>query len=52
MLTREFGNASTAIQGAWRDYYVLTKPGVVQLLVFTAVVGMFLATPVWCLGTC
>jgi protoheme IX farnesyltransferase len=29
----------------WRDYYVLTKPGVVQLLVFTAVVGMFLATP-------
>jgi protoheme IX farnesyltransferase len=29
----------------WRDYYVLTKPGVVQLLVFTAIVGMFLATP-------
>ncbi|MCZ6475874.1 MAG: heme o synthase [Gammaproteobacteria bacterium] len=29
----------------WRDYYVLTKPRVVQLLVFTAVVGMFLATP-------
>jgi protoheme IX farnesyltransferase len=45
MLTREFGNASTARQGAWRDYYALTKPGVVQLLVFTAVVGMFLATP-------
>ena len=45
MLTREFASASTAIQGTWRDYYVLTKPGVVQLLVFTAVVGMFLATP-------
>jgi heme o synthase len=29
----------------WRDYYALTKPKVVQLLVFTAVVGMFLATP-------
>ena len=23
----------------WRDYYILTKPRVVQLLVFTAVVG-------------
>jgi heme o synthase len=45
MLTREFGNASTAGMRAWRDYYELTKPGVVQLLVFTAVVGMFLATP-------
>ncbi len=29
----------------WRDYYALTKPRVVQLLVFTAIVGMFLATP-------
>ncbi|SVA75451.1 uncharacterized protein METZ01_LOCUS128305, partial [marine metagenome] len=29
----------------FRDYYVLTKPGVVQLLVFTAIVGMFLASP-------
>ena len=29
----------------WRDYYILTKPRVVQLLVFTAIVGMFLATP-------
>jgi protoheme IX farnesyltransferase len=27
------------------DYYVLTKPGVVRLLVFTAIVGMLLATP-------
>ena len=45
MLTREFGNAKAATTARWRDYYVLTKPGVVQLLVFTAVVGMFLATP-------
>jgi protoheme IX farnesyltransferase len=29
----------------WRDYYALTKPGVVKLLVFTAIVGMFLAAP-------
>jgi protoheme IX farnesyltransferase len=29
----------------WRDYYALTKPRVVQLLVFTAIVGMFLSTP-------
>jgi heme o synthase len=44
MLTKELGNVEGA--GAhWRDYYALTKPGVVQLLVFTAVVGMFLATP-------
>ena len=44
MLTRELGNP--AFRGAsWRDYYTLTKPRVVQLLVFTAIVGMFLATP-------
>lgn len=29
----------------WREYYELTKPRVVLLLVFTAVIGMFLATP-------
>ncbi|NNE59598.1 MAG: protoheme IX farnesyltransferase [Woeseia sp.] len=31
----------------WRDYYELTKPRVVTLIIFTAVVGMFLATPGW-----
>jgi protoheme IX farnesyltransferase len=31
----------------WRDYYELTKPRVVMLIVFTAVVGMFLAAPGW-----
>lgn len=45
MLTRELGSHSQSRAAAWRDYYALTKPGVVQLLVFTAVVGMFLATP-------
>ena len=31
----------------WRDYYELTKPKVVMLIVFTAVVGMLLAVPGW-----
>ena len=30
---------------SWRDYYELTKPRVVLLIAFTAVVGMFLAAP-------
>ncbi len=30
---------------AWRSYFELTKPRVVLLIAFTAVVGMFLATP-------
>lgn len=29
----------------WRDYYELTKPRVVMLLMLTAIVGMFMATP-------
>ena len=31
----------------WRDFYELTKPRVVTLIVFTAIVGMFLAVPGW-----
>ncbi len=31
----------------WRDYYELTKPRVVTLIVFTAIVGMFLSVPGW-----
>lgn len=31
----------------WRDFYELTKPRVVMLIVFTAIVGMFLAVPGW-----
>ena len=34
-----------AARAAWRDYYELCKPRVVALIVFTAMVGMFLATP-------
>lgn len=31
----------------WRDYLALTKPKVVLLITFTAIVGMLLATPTW-----
>ena len=34
-------------QATWRDFYELGKPRVVALIVFTAVVGMFLAVPGW-----
>ncbi len=30
---------------SWRDFYQLCKPRVVYLIVFTAIVGMFLSTP-------
>ena len=36
---------SIRISAAFRDYYELTKPRVVMLIVFTAIVGMFLAIP-------
>jgi protoheme IX farnesyltransferase len=39
-----FAQAPTA---SWRDYYEIGKPKVVLLIVFTAVVGMFLAAPSW-----
>ena len=29
----------------WRDYFALTKPRVVALIVLTAIVGTLLATP-------
>ncbi|HZF28083.1 MAG TPA: heme o synthase [Gammaproteobacteria bacterium] len=45
MLTKELATPSPPAIARWRDYYTLTKPRVVQLLVFTAIVGMFLATP-------
>ncbi len=31
----------------WHDYFELTKPKVVTLIIFTAVVGMFLSVPDW-----
>ena len=36
-----------AAPSRWRQYYALTKPRVVQLIVFCAVIGMFLAVPGW-----
>ncbi len=45
MLTKEFDSTKEPLLARWRDYYTLTKPGVVRLLVFTAIVGMFLAGP-------
>src|ERR1700719_5305262 len=34
-------------RGGWRDYLELTKPKVSLLIVFTAIVGMVLASPGW-----
>ena len=45
MLTKELDTINEPMLARWRDYYALTKPGVVKLLVFTAIVGMFLAAP-------
>jgi len=45
MLTNELTSTRRPLLAIWRDYYTLTKPRVVQLLVFTAIVGMYLATP-------
>ena len=40
-------NTQAQTHAEWRDYYELTKPRVVMLIVFTAIVGMFLADPGW-----
>ena len=42
-------NVNTNVQTYtnWRDYYELTKPRVVVLIVFTAIVGMFVSVPGW-----
>ncbi|WP_188152016.1 heme o synthase [Teredinibacter waterburyi] len=34
-----------ALRNHWRDYYELTKPTVVMLMLLTSVIGMLLATP-------
>jgi protoheme IX farnesyltransferase len=38
-------NITATTTASWRDYYELCKPRVVSLIVFTAMVGMFLAVP-------
>ena len=40
-------NANVETYTNWRDYYELTKPRVVFLIVFTAIVGMFVSVPGW-----
>jgi len=40
-------NTNVATYIDWRDYYELTKPRVVMLIVFTAIVGMFVSVPSW-----
>lgn len=45
MSARDPALPATASPGAWHSYYELTKPKVVLLIVFTAVVGMLLAIP-------
>jgi protoheme IX farnesyltransferase len=36
-----------AVAYTWQDYYEMTKPKVVLLIAFTALVGMLLSTPGW-----
>jgi protoheme IX farnesyltransferase len=43
--TDHSAEAAPAASASWRDYLVLGKPRVVALIVFTAVVGMVLASP-------
>ncbi|WP_414829054.1 heme o synthase [Alteromonas sp. H39] len=40
-------STATRATASWRDYYEMTKPNVVMLLLLTALVGMCLATPQW-----
>jgi len=47
MKTVSIGNMRSLKIGHWRDYLEITKPKVVLLLVFTALVGMILAVPAW-----
>ena len=37
--------SSIVLITGWRDYLALCKPKIIALIVFTAVVGMFLAVP-------
>lgn len=46
-LASESQSSPKATQATWRDYYELTKPRVVALLMLTAIIGMFLSTPGW-----
>jgi heme o synthase len=47
MSTTTAARIATAAPSRVRQFYVLTKPRVVQLIVFCAVIGMLLAQPGW-----
>ena len=47
MTPAELSNVPARSAASWRDYYELGKPRVVMLIMFTAIAGMFLATPSW-----
>ena len=47
MKTSSLANPVADLTSHWRDYLEITKPKVVLLLVFTALVGMALAVPLW-----
>ena len=38
-------NRAATMSDSWRDYLALCKPKIVSLIIFTAVVGMFLSVP-------
>jgi len=51
-MAKSVSQYATSAQGqafsvSWRDYYEMTKPKVVMLLLLTALVGMCLATQTW-----
>lgn len=47
MRAMSFNLSVSRVLAHWRDYLEITKPKVVLLLVFTALVGMVLAVPGW-----
>ncbi|GAB4351009.1 MAG: heme o synthase [Gammaproteobacteria bacterium] len=47
MSSREILLQATSAPATWRSYYELTKPKVVLLITFTAMVGMLLSVPGW-----
>ncbi len=47
MTSQSLNNPVSHALAHWRDYLEITKPKVVLLLVFTALVGMALAMPAW-----
>src|SRR5210317_255134 len=40
-------SAQVANKPTYKDFYILTKPNVVALMILTSVIGMFMAVPGW-----